>query len=248
MSRSCVCDGGTENCRFCNGSGTINDRLADALVSHAQRSGVLHPSGGALPVGKTKSLSKTRFVGQRRPAVKKIAAPKLQRQNLVPCSVLGCTSLLNPRNVSKHLKKVHGKPRPNQFNRTVTAQSPIVVKIQGQPHSTCQLVPCPAGCPAKLNPTPHKVRNHLKKVHPTFQQAENKGSIPAVSSPRRTASVVRQIVLKSIPDGIPRVPSSGNYPERSLDATKEYAHAYRENGHFGSYPSHDAYDDESGPE
>lgn len=30
-----------------------------------------------------------------------------------------------------------------------------------------------------------------------------------------------------------------------LDATKGYAHAYREQGRFGSHPSHDSFDDES---
>jgi hypothetical protein len=31
----------------------------------------------------------------------------------------------------------------------------------------------------------------------------------------------------------------------NLDATKDYAHAYREQGRFGSHPSHDGFDDES---
>jgi hypothetical protein len=33
--------------------------------------------------------------------------------------------------------------------------------------------------------------------------------------------------------------------ERRLDYTRPYAHAYREQGRFGSHPSHDGYDDES---
>jgi hypothetical protein len=33
--------------------------------------------------------------------------------------------------------------------------------------------------------------------------------------------------------------------EKNLDATKLYAHAYRENGRFGS---HDGFGDESGPD
>jgi hypothetical protein len=36
--------------------------------------------------------------------------------------------------------------------------------------------------------------------------------------------------------------------DKNLDATKLYAHSYREQGRFGSHPSHDGFDDESGPE
>lgn len=32
------------------------------------------------------------------------------------------------------------------------------------------------------------------------------------------------------------------------DRTREYAHAFRENGRFGSHPMHDAFDDGSGPD
>lgn len=34
---------------------------------------------------------------------------------------------------------------------------------------------------------------------------------------------------------------------RKMDATKDYAHTYREQGRFGSHPSHDDYDDEGRP-
>ena len=35
--------------------------------------------------------------------------------------------------------------------------------------------------------------------------------------------------------------------EKNLDATKGYAHPYREDGKYGSHPSHDGFDDESNP-
>ena len=35
--------------------------------------------------------------------------------------------------------------------------------------------------------------------------------------------------------------------DKNLDATKLYAHAYREQGKYGSHPSHDGFDDESEP-
>jgi hypothetical protein len=36
--------------------------------------------------------------------------------------------------------------------------------------------------------------------------------------------------------------------EKNIDATTLYAHSYPEQGRFGSHPSHDGYDDESGPD
>jgi hypothetical protein len=36
--------------------------------------------------------------------------------------------------------------------------------------------------------------------------------------------------------------------DKNLDATKLYAHSYREQGRFGSHPSHDGFDDESSPD
>ena len=35
--------------------------------------------------------------------------------------------------------------------------------------------------------------------------------------------------------------------ERNLDETKDYAHSFRENGRFGSHPSHDGFGDDSEP-
>lgn len=34
---------------------------------------------------------------------------------------------------------------------------------------------------------------------------------------------------------------------RDMDKTKDYAHGYREEGKYGSHPSHDGFDDESNP-
>ena len=39
----------------------------------------------------------------------------------------------------------------------------------------------------------------------------------------------------------------GSVNSQNLDATKGYAHAFRDRGSFGSHPSHDAFDDESSP-
>ena len=37
MSRSCVCEGSNENCRFCGGLGTVPDTLATTLDGRVQR-------------------------------------------------------------------------------------------------------------------------------------------------------------------------------------------------------------------
>lgn len=35
--------------------------------------------------------------------------------------------------------------------------------------------------------------------------------------------------------------------EKNIDATRLYAHSYREEGKYGSHPGHDGFDDESEP-
>jgi len=42
MSRSCVCDGNNENCRYCGGTGMLPDRLGAALGETLHLMGALH--------------------------------------------------------------------------------------------------------------------------------------------------------------------------------------------------------------
>jgi hypothetical protein len=96
-------------------------------------------------------------------------------------------------------------------------------------------------------------------AHPTASKPERertpcpvcKVSVKAVHLKRHVAKVHRQRPAHS-----PTHPPSAKDPNRkdttlvaardkNLDATKPYAHPYREQGRYGSHPSHDGFDDES---
>ncbi len=40
-------------------------------------------------------------------------------------------------------------------------------------------------------------------------------------------------------------PANADFLQENIDATRLYAHAYREEGHYGSHSGHDDYGDES---
>jgi hypothetical protein len=225
MSRSCVCGGSNENCRYCNGLGTINDGLADALTAHATH--------GYLPKG-----------GRR-------VTPRRARQPLVPCPVPGCPVRLNKRSVPDHYKKAHSKPSP----MLPATPKNAVLKRESPAESVQQLIPCPViGCTAKLNPT--RVERHLRRVHHRGVQASfadiratlARTHLKVRNANQAIGSSTKYIVVKPVSHSTSKVSSYGQEPEKNLDATKGYAHAYRESGRFGSHPSHDGFDGESGPD
>lgn len=173
---------------------------------------------------------------------------------LVACAVGGCSAKLKPSNVERHLRKVHptrgiqSKPR-----LSVSSQFPAIPKIEQpkrerQREAVDQLVRCAvSGCTAKMKPS--NVERHLRKVHLRGNQSKFRlaqTNIRNVKIP--IGSIARYIVSNSIPNGSPRVSPYGQLREKNLDATKGYANAYRESGRFGSYPSHDGFGDESGPD
>lgn len=237
MSRPCVCGGSNENCRYCNGLGTIDDGLATALIGHARRNDV--DKVGFMPTLGRK--------GKRSAGQSKSAPAPSNGLGLVRCPEPGCAAMLNPRKVQKHMNKVHKKPESIPLHeapkpKTIQVQSPVV------PTAATGLVPCPVeGCTAKVKPS--RIKGHIRRAH------SNRLSKRAAMLPLRTGSVetrshsrARYIVSNSAHHEPRRVSSYGQKPEKNLDSTKGYAHAYRESGRFGSHPSHDGFDDDSGPE
>lgn len=124
------------------------------------------------------------------------------------------------------------------------------------------LVPCPiVGCSDRISP--NKTR-HLKKVHGIPQDLAKqlmKHQTSQVKPSTQTATVkrcstnepdiraaVKDAVRNSIPDGLARQGGSSVSFNPGMDATASYARHYRDHGRFGSHPSHDSFDDESGPD
>jgi hypothetical protein len=89
------------------------------------------------------------------------------------------------------------------------------------------------GAPVKQK----NIKSHVLRIHNSRSERITKFE-GAGSSGRRPA--LRDDVFK---EAFAQV----NSLERR-DKTRPYAHAFRENGRFGSHPIHDGFDDESGPE
>lgn len=83
-----------------------------------------------------------------------------------------------------------------------------------------------------------RLQRHMKKVH--------KG---VATAPRRPERLQQRLADHPRSSETPH--KSGTYQresvERAHDATRLYYAAYRDNGQFGSHPSHDGYGDESDP-
>ena len=74
-----------------------------------------------------------------------------------------------------------------------------------------------------------RLKNHLANVHERRFSPSHPTQTPSAKDPTRKTTALTA----------PR--------EKNLDATKLYAHPCREQGRYGSHPSHDSFDDESGP-
>ena len=229
MSRPCVCGGSNENCRYCSGRGEIGDRLAGALVTHSK-----HPSklsgGRKTKAEKTmETASEIRTIERRLSRFQRLrflvfgtpVASGNKVPRLVPCP-MGCGAQLDPRKVNRHL---HAKHKPT----TKARQRIAADSVSGQEWQSCTV------CKARVKT--RRLQRHLKKVH---RKAD--GNKHAAYKSRGTPKVesVKDVLRDNTTLAAPR--------DKNLDATKLYAHSYREQGRFGSHPSHDGFDDESGPE
>lgn len=111
------------------------------------------------------------------------------------------------------------------------------------------LVNCP-NCQARVRRD--RLARHARKIHaqlPPLSKAKTAApknlacTQPGKSSPSRPANI-----LDAQPDDLNATGTSGtpgSNIDRSIDATKDYYAAYRDNGQFGSHPSHDDFGDES---
>ena len=229
MSRPCVCGGSNENCRYCSGRGEIGDQLAGALVTHSK-----HPSklGGG-------RKSKTQRAMETETEIRNIERRLLRFQRLrslvsgtldsgnevsklKPCP-MGCGAQLDPREVNRHLHRKHKPSR--KARQRISADSAMPQEWQS----------CPI---CKTQVKVRKLQRHLRKVHRKTEVYERTPMHKSAGTP--TVESVKDVLRDSTTLTSPR--------DKNLDATKLYAHSYRENGRFGSHPSHDSFDDESGPE
>lgn len=295
MSRSCVCGGANENCRFCNGSGVLPDLLGSALVNSVQR-----VASERLGVGTSRvRAGLVSHRGRRRGTSSPI--------NLIRCPE-GCGAFLNPRKVARHLSKMHGHPsavpqKPEgselpkespkgvkpQFERQIHAPSPLPQSLgvpttnlgapaAGQSEMTreqllariAQLEAAQSANRSK-RPVASKVHSNAASIRPNIDTAVRhfpnwrkvhsafevcpfcKVKLKASRFEKHLRKVHGKRVSRSATATSAKDPTRENTTlvaprDKNLDATKPYAHAYREQGKFGSHPSHDGFDDESSPD
>lgn len=232
MSRPCVCGGSNENCRYCNGRGEIPDRLANALTAHSHlpESRKIHVGGkqpgkgmSVKPAGIWKWKARLAKLNQLRATIfgQRVPSPPLTTAPSARRLVLcprGCGAQLSPHEVDRHIQQVH-KSVP------VRQQQPKNVLPDG---SKSDYQVCPV---CKVRVRGDRLSRHLRKVH---KKRSQRTAAPAISP--SASDVLRESTTLVAPR------------DKNLDATKLYAHSYRESGRFGSHPSHDGFDDESGPE
>lgn len=214
------------------------------------------------------------------------------RRDLISCSK--CNAQLAPRNVGRHMAKVHPEVSPPATRNTMASpKAPVPSPAKGRVRP--EMVVC-TGCGASLNPSntgrhaskcPSRPENSRTQAQtnasptPTraprhrpssvtvcgecgafvrkseFQQHcaahRNERRTHAYQSTARAHKKKRSRLVKERPvpatDYTPLDPGlspSSRRIERALDGAREYGHAYREQGRFGSHASYDDYGEEAG--
>ena len=265
MSRSCVCGGENENCRYCGGSGIIGDTLGSALDDTLRRATIENS-----PTADIKAEH------ERWPSWSQISVPPPIRWAKCP---KGCGRWINVEKVERHLRNCTGV-------RVTHPQHHAPAHQKNSKREEISFDSCPV-CGAKLKAG--RIQRHMSKAHgtttsnPLFAEFVRRANV-ARRSTTETAPVhqnpsppQRERTLCPICKAMvnvtrlnkhmakvhnrrltpqPTQAASANDPTRqgttlvaprdkNLDATKLYAHPYREQGRYGSHPSHDGFDDES---
>jgi hypothetical protein len=161
MSRSCVCGGSNENCRYCGGTGMLPDRLGAALdeTLHRVADAQLNTGSGKVRQKLVSHRLKGKPVTPRAPDQRRIKRISVRPPaNLVPCPQ-GCGAMVSARKLARHLRKIHHlapDASPNVHNLATTApvQNSSVVRYEA-----CGI------CNSKVRAD--RIQRHMLKVHKT---------------------------------------------------------------------------------
>lgn len=107
----------------------------------------------------------------------------------------------------------------------------VANKYKARPYTQCP------NCSVHLRVD--RLSKHLKKIHATLSVTTQAKTILTKGksiSPHKAIILSTNEFRHESPQMI-----------RKLDHTRLYAHSFRENGLYGSHPSHDSFDDESNP-
>ena len=165
----------------------------------------------------------------------------LKMHNLVKCTI--CNSVVSEKNLERHINKQHrnnsvvtktkskpGKVRNIRINNTIYTL-PLALPLRARPSIT-NTVRCPNCALLMLK---NQLMDHLLTVH--------KRSDETVTLPVITTAFTGKSKYSAKPSCRPSDQAEG--VSKKQDATYGY-HVIREHGRFGSHPSHDSFDDDSG--
>jgi hypothetical protein len=228
MSRLCSCEGSNENCFWCSGSGFVDDSspirtdvgplvFESKLTSPPERV-TDHPPIQRLANKSRKQKKVHRILSKQEPFFSK--------PWIVICSE--CHHTVHTEQIHTHFKEFHPHSLPKPLLFTC---------------SRCRRLVCET-----------RLKKHVRKYHKDLgpisirdsrQSSHDWKSDNSVSTKRTSIKNTSQTNHDK------KLDTSGNLSlverqERKQDATRQYAHAFRDRGQFGSYPSHDDYSDESG--
>lgn len=255
--RLCVCDGSNDNCRYCYGTGRISTRsIASQTVTigHPKPTPVIRVAKQPLvylpPIGNNNSIASV-SVKRSKP----VRHPKIHTNSPITAeTVVGalmkcpkCVLHVAKDRLAEHLGTWHEKnsnrllkrPKPNGG---ITISPKSAVKTKPQPAVTTHvndtaLTPCPIICNARVKKT--EIDRHLKNVHHSDGMEQTK----ALLGKRSYVGAAEVSRGGGVYDSVYESP----WEARRMDHTRGYAHSFREQGKYGSHPSHDGFDDDSNP-
>lgn len=175
-----------------------------------------------------------------------------------------CASPLKPKKLKSHLQ--HRCPKRNLERANEPMDTEVQFKVQ--PGSVSQKKAAPPKSQPQFAVCPRcrqRVREDRLAAHMDTRCVNRSGTEPPVPDKIRrpeTVEVVtkrpaktkkRQSLMPNIIDGrsesnSPMVEAFRQAFDEAEDGSRLYAHRYTENGRFGSYPIHDDYSEESGPD
>lgn len=145
--------------------------------------------------------------------------PTLKPKPTMICSICGVAVT----RIKKHMSRAHSEEKNKQS---------LLVAVKQAPNS--QLCKCPY-CVSFVRQD--RLDVHIKKIHKIGTQGTQVS--PKAPIRRKSQQAKHQQQATSGTDS--------SCENRSMDATRDYYARYRDNGQFGSHPSHDSFDDESAP-
>ena len=261
MPSECVCQGSNENCRFCFGSGFLSFR--------GWRKKSNYRTQESSSVGQDRTLNRCPVCGvvssDFRSHLQKfhsstVTSPRQQTgRRKVNGSAANCDTTETQENQNSSMDTAQGTQSLFADAKTTgidsTGRCPrclllftdrkIFVKHLVQ--KSCKpkrtnpvskgspvvgVVAC-SRCGVRIRA--NRLKTHLAKKCPARRNKQVRESVPERTLP--TSRAARRSNAYREANSI----SAG-------DQTKGYGHSYRERGRFGSHPSHDGFDDESGPD